>query len=220
MSNRTLNLTDKLYDYLLSVSLREVSVLTELREVTAKLSSHQMQIAPEQGQFLAMLVRLMGARNCIEIGVYTGYSSTSIALALPSNGKLLACDVNEEWTQLAQTFWQKAGVTQKIELRLAPAIETLNDLIKKQQENSFDFVFIDADKASYDDYYEKALLLVRKGGLIIFDNTLWGGDVADATVQDNSTKALRLLNEKLYADERIDLSLVPIGDGTTLAMKR
>ncbi len=179
-----------------------------------------MQIAPEQGQFMALLIQLIGATKTLEIGVFTGYSSLCVALALPPTGKIVACDVSEEYTAIARRYWQKAGVTDKIDLRLAPALETLDQLLASGQAETFDFAFIDADKENYDHYYERSLQLVRPGGLIAIDNVLWFGQVADPQVQDNNTLALRALNDKLHHDERVTLSLVPIGDGLTLALKR
>lgn len=219
MSTKTFFLPDRLYDYLLSVSMREPEVLRQLREETARDPRAHMQIAPEQGQFMAFLVRLMGARRAIEIGVYTGYSSLWVALALAPGGRLVACDVNERWTAVARRYWAEAGVADKVELRLAPAVETLDRLLAERQAGTFDFVFIDADKGAYVDYYERALQLLRPGGMVAFDNVLWAGDVADPAMQDRDTVAIRMLNEKLHGDARIALSLVPIGDGLTLAMK-
>jgi predicted O-methyltransferase YrrM len=178
-----------------------------------------MQIAPEQGQFMALLIQLMGAKKTLEVGVFTGYSSLAVALALPSDGKIIACDTNEEYTAIARHYWQKAGVADKIDLRIAPALDTLDELIAQGQANTFDFAFIDADKSNYDNYYERALQLVRPGGLIAIDNVLWGGKVADRNVQDNRTKAIRELNQKLHQDKRVTISLVPIADGLTLARK-
>jgi predicted O-methyltransferase YrrM len=220
MSNHTLDLTDKLYDYLLSASLREPDILRRLREETASQEMARMQIAPEQGQFMAMLLRLIGARRTLEIGVFTGYSALCAALALPEEGRIVACDVSEEWTAIAQRYWREAGVEDKIDLHLAPAVETLAQLMESGQRESFDFAFIDADKENYDTYYEYALRLVRPGGLIAIDNVLWGGSVADESDQEPSTRAIRELNAKLHTDDRIELSLVPIGDGLTLAWKR
>jgi len=220
MSNRTLNLTDHLYDYLLSVSLREPALLHQLREETAHHPMGQMQIAPEQGQFMAFLVQLMGAIKILEIGVFTGYSSLAMAIALPETGTLVACDQSEEYTNIARRYWQKAGVDHKIELHLAPALETLDHLLSSGQANSFDLSFIDADKSNYDAYYERSLQLVRPGGLILIDNVLWSGSVADAQNLQARTKAIRSLNAKLHRDERINLSLLPVADGLTLAMKR
>jgi caffeoyl-CoA O-methyltransferase len=220
MSNRSISLTESLYDYLLSVSLREPPLLLALREETAALSTRSMQIAPEQGQFMALLLRLMGARRCLEVGVYTGYSSLATALALPDEGRLVACDVSEEWTAIARRYWRLAGVEHKIELRLAPATDTLDALVAAGEAGRFDTAFIDADKSSYLAYYERALLLLRPGGLIVVDNTLWSGRVADPESADADTVALRHFNEILHRDERVELSLVPVGDGLTLARKR
>lgn len=220
MSNRTIALTDALHEYLLAVSLREPPVLRELRAETAALPKANMQIAPEQGQFMALLVRLTGARRCLEIGVFTGYSSLAVALALPDDGRILACDVSEEWTAVARRYWRAAGVAQRIDLRLAPALETLDRLLADGERGSYDLAFIDADKASYAAYYERALELLRPGGLVVVDNTLWSGRVLDPAITDADTVALRRFNELVHADERVDLSLVPIGDGLTLARKR
>ncbi|EKQ71002.1 putative O-methyltransferase [Leptolyngbyaceae cyanobacterium JSC-12] len=220
MSTKTLGLSDHLYDYLLSVSLREPDVLRELRQETANHPMSQMQIAPEQGQFMALLVQLMGAKKTLEIGVFTGYSSLAVALALPPDGRIIACDVSEEYTAIARRYWEKAGVSHKIDLRIAPALETLETLITSGHSNTFDFAFIDADKSHYNDYYERSLQLIRPGGLIAIDNVLWSGDVADLAVTDNRTEKIRALNQKLHQDQRITLSLVPIADGLTLAIKR
>jgi predicted O-methyltransferase YrrM len=219
MSNRSIPLTDSLYDYLLSVSLREPPLLLQLREETAALPTRSMQIAPEQGQFMGLLLRLMGARLCLEVGVYTGYSSLAAALALPDDGRIVACDVSEEWTSIARRYWRAAGVEHKIDLRLAPAVQTLDDLVAAGQAGRYDAAFIDADKQSYLAYYERVLLLLRTGGLILVDNTLWSGRVADPEIADADTVALRHFNEFLHRDTRIELSLVPIGDGLTLARK-
>jgi len=220
MSNRSLSLTDSLYEYLLSASLREHRLLLELREETAAMPRAGMQISPEQGQFLALLVRLIGATRCLEVGVFTGYSSLAVALALPDDGRIVACDVSEKWTAVARTYWQAAGVDGRIDLRLAPALETLDSLIGAGQSGSFDFAFIDADKSNYLAYFERALVLLRAGGLVAIDNTLWDGRVIDPEVSDEDTVAIRHFNDVLHADERVDLSLVPIGDGLTLARKR
>jgi predicted O-methyltransferase YrrM len=220
MSNRTLSVTDDIYGYLLEHSVREPEVLARLRAATAKLPQANMQIAPEQGQFMAFLARLIAARRCIEVGVFTGYSSLAVALALPPDGTIVACDVSEEWTRLARQYWREAGVEKKIELRLQPAARTLEELIAAGRAEQFDFAFIDADKTSYDVYYELLLRLVRRGGLIMVDNTLWSGKVGDASVKDPDTVALRAFNDKLHHDERIDLSLLPIADGITLARRR
>ena len=220
MTNRSISLTDSLYEYLLSVSLREPDLLRRLREETAALPNARMQIAPEQGQFMALLVQLTGARRCLEVGVFTGYSSLAVALALPDDGRIVACDVSEEWTTVARRYWSAAGVAHKIDLRLAPALETLEGLLAAGEAGSYDFAFLDADKENYLRYYELALELVRPGGLIVADNTLWSGRVADPANDEASTIALREFNERLRTDDRIDLSLVPVGDGLTLARKR
>jgi caffeoyl-CoA O-methyltransferase len=220
MSKNTLGLDNQLYNYLLSVSLREPDILRQLREETASYPMARMQISPEQGQFMALLVQLLGATKTLEVGVFTGYSSLCVALALPPNGKIVACDVSEEYTAIARRYWQAAGVADKIDLRLAPALETLDELLAAGQAESFDFAFIDADKGNYEGYYERSLQLIRPGGLIAIDNVLWSGRVADPQEQGNNTQVLRALNEKLHDDERITLSMVPIADGLTLALKR
>lgn len=220
MSTKTFTLDDRLYHYLLSVSSREPEILHQLRAETANHPLVRMQISPEQGQFMALLVQLMAAKKTLEIGVFTGYSSLWVALALPPNGKLVACDVSEEWTAIARRYWQQAGVADKIDLRLAPALQTLAQLLAGGEAGTFDFVFIDADKENYQPYYEQALQLIRPGGLITIDNVLWSGRVADPQTQDTSTLAIQAFNQKLHNDERIALSLVPIGDGLTLALKR
>ena len=220
MSKQTLGLENNIYQYLLSVSIREPDVLTKLREETANHPRHIMQIAPDQGQFMALLMQLMGAKKTLEIGVFTGYSCLVVALALPPDGKIVACDVSEEYTSIARRYWEQAGVADKIDLRIAPAIETLDKLIAEGETDTFDFAFIDADKSSYDDYYERALKLIRPGGLIAIDNVLWFGQVADSQVQDNRTKKIRTLNEKIHKDERVTISMIPIADGLTLARKK
>jgi len=220
MTRRSITLTDSLHDYLLSVSLREPELLARLRQETAALQESRMQIGPEQGQFMAFLLRLMGAKRCLEIGVFTGYSSLVTALALPEGGRIVACDVSEEWTAIARRYWREAGVEEKIELRLGPALDTLDQLLGGGEAGRFDFAFIDADKENYLRYYERVLPLLRKGGLIVVDNVLWSGRVVDPEVADADTVALRHFNDSLHHDERVDLSLVPIGDGLTLARKR
>lgn len=217
---RAITMTDELYRYLLEHSLRDHPVLRELREETAALPMARMQVGPEQGQFLALLTRLTGAKRCLEIGVFTGYSSLAVAMALPADGTILALDVNEEWTAIARRYWKKAGVEKKIDLRIGKAIGTLDTLISLRESGRYDFAFIDADKTSYLDYYERCLELVRRGGLIAVDNTLWSGRVADPADNEADTVALRAFNEALHKDERIDLSLIPVGDGVTLARKR
>jgi caffeoyl-CoA O-methyltransferase len=219
MSRRTLTLDDRLYDYVLDVSLREHAELAALREATRTHPRAGMQIAPEQGQFLALLVKLLGARATIEVGVFTGYSALAVALALPADGHILACDVSDEYTSVARPYWQRAAVEHKIKLVLAPALQTLDARLAAGEAGRYDFAFIDADKTNYDGYYECCLQLVRGGGLIAFDNTLWNGRVA-APAQDDDTAALQALNRKLRDDARIDLSLLPLGDGLTLARRR
>ncbi len=220
MSNRTIGLSDELAAYVVEVGSREPEVLARLREETAAIPQHGMQIAPDEGAFLAILVELIGARRCIEVGTFTGYSSTAIALALPEDGQLICCDVSEEWTSLARKYWDEAGVADRIDLRIAPAVETLDRLLADGEEDAFDFAFIDADKPGYDAYYERLLRLVRPGGLIALDNTLWGGEVLNQDTDDESTRAIRALNTKLAGDERITLCLVPVADGVTLARRR
>ena len=220
MSNRTIAITESIYQYLCDHSLREDPILKDLRDHTYDMEERAMQIAPEQGQFMQMLVKLIGAKNTIEVGVFTGYSSLAIALALPEDGRIVACDVNPQYTSVAEKFWVSAGVREKIDLRIGPAKDTLLGLINGGFTGTFDFAFIDADKINYDHYYELCLQLIRPGGLITVDNVLWGGAVSDDAINDVDTNAIRALNDKLHQDKRIDLSLVPVGDGLTLAMKR
>jgi predicted O-methyltransferase YrrM len=220
MSDTTLNLNAELHEYLLRASLREPDILTELRQQTHKMSMSQMQISPEQGQFMRLLIELMGAKKTLELGVFTGYSALAVALALPEDGKIFACDINGEWTKIARKFWEKAGVMGKINLFLQPAVETLNQLLAEGHENTFDFAFIDADKMNYPVYYELCLRLLRPGGLCAVDNVLWEGKVAELGVKDEKTVMFRELNEFVLRDERVSLSMVPIGDGLTLVRKR
>jgi predicted O-methyltransferase YrrM len=219
MANRTLNLDDELYGYVLGHSLREQPSQTALREATKTHPHAGMQIGPEQGQFMALLVRLLGARRTLEIGVFTGYSALTVALALPDDGYLLACDVSDEYTRIGRPYWEAAGVAHKIDLQLAPARTTLDARLAAGEAGQYDFAFIDADKTAYDDYYERCLVLVRDGGLIAMDNMLWSGSVA-RPAKTADTAALQALNDKLHHDERVDLSLLPVGDGLTLARKR
>ncbi len=220
MSRKTLPLDDRLYEYLLQVSLREPPVMRRLREQTAAHPLADMQIAPEQAQFMALLVRLIGARRTLELGVFTGYSALAVALALPADGRVVACDVSEEHTAVAQRWWKEAGVDGKIDLRLGPAGDTLDALLAAGEAETFDFAFIDADKEPYDRYYEQSLRLLRPGGLVVIDNVLADGAVADPAASTPALTAIRALNEKLLADERVDLSVLPVADGLTLARKR
>lgn len=220
MSNTTFGLDARTRDYLLRHSLREHPQLAALREATRDHPEARMQISPEQGQLMALLVRVLGARRCLEIGTYTGYSALAVALALPKDGRLLCCDINREWTDIGRPFWERAGVADKIDLRLAPALQTLDELIADVEAGAYHFAFIDADKENYLGYYERCLTLVRAGGLIAIDNTLWSGRVADERNQEPSTRALRVFNEALLQDARVDLSMLPVGDGLSLALKR
>ncbi len=220
MTNKTLGISDELHAYVLDVGVREPEVLARLREETASLPEHNMQIAPEQGALLSILVELLGARRCLEVGTFTGYSSTAVALALPDDGRLTCCDVSREWTDVARRYWAEAGVADKVDLRIAPAVETLDGLLAEGEEDSYDFAFVDADKTGYDAYYERLLRLVRPGGLIAFDNMLWGGRVVDRERDDADTEAIRALNRRLADDDRITLALLPLADGVTLARRR
>jgi predicted O-methyltransferase YrrM len=215
-----LTITSALWDYIRRVTLREQSILQRLREETASHPQAAMQISPDQGQFMALLIHLLDARKTLEIGVFTGYSSLSVALALPDDGRMIACDVNEEWTSIARRYWREAGVDRKIDLRLKPALETLDDLIASGQGSQFDFAFIDADKQNYANYFERALVLIRPGGLIAVDNVLWYGRVIDPAENDADTLAIRAFNEKLHEDARVWLSMLPVRDGLTLACKK
>lgn len=219
MSNKTLNLTPELHRYLLDVSLRETDVLRRLREETATLAMANMQIAPEQGQFMHLLTRLTGARRAVEVGVFTGYSTLCVASALAGDGRLTACDVSEEWTDIARRYWREAGVDERIELCLAPAADTLDALLREEA-GHFDLAFIDADKTHYDVYYEKCLALLRPGGLLLIDNVLWNGAVLKTDTADADTQAIQALNRKIHADGRVDVSLLPLADGLTLARKK
>lgn len=220
MSRRTTPVDESLYDYLLEASLREPDVLRRLRAETAELQDANMQISPEQGQFLAFLVEYAGVERILEVGTFTGYSALAMALALPSHGRVVTCDVSEEWTRIARRYWNEAGVGDLIDLRLGVASETLAELLRTGRADTFDLAFLDADKRGLDEYYERALELVRPGGVVAVDNTLWHGKVADPSVTDDATVAIRRLNAKLRDDDRVSLTLVPIGDGVTLARKR
>jgi predicted O-methyltransferase YrrM len=213
-------MTDALYEYALAVGLREPDLFRALRAETSRLTNGQMQIAPEQGPFSALLVQLLGAKNCLEVGTFTGYSALWVASVLPPDGKLICCDVSEEFTALAREYWARTGLAAKIDLRLGPAVDTLASLLAGGWAGLMDYAFIDADKTSYDAYYEACLKLLRPGGLIAIDNTLWDGKVADPQAADPDTLAIRRLNAKLHADPRVSLSLLPFADGLTLALKR
>ncbi len=220
MSNRTLKITPELYQYIQRIGVRESPTAAALRVETAGLPMAGMQISPEQGAFMQLIVKLLDVRLALEVGTFTGYSALAVAEAMPADGRLICCDVSEEWTRIGRRHWDAAGVAGKIDLRLAPALATLDALIGEGRSGSFDFAFIDADKSNYDGYYERALVLLRTGGLIGVDNTLWGGAVVDAARVDADTRAIRALNEKIHGDERVDTMLLPIGDGLTLARKR
>lgn len=222
MPRKSTDLNDHLYDYLVRVGTREHPVLQRLRQVTAQATGDAaaMQISPDQGAIMAMLVRIAGARRCIEAGTFTGYSALAVALALPADGQVLACDINKKWTDLAREHWALAGVAHKIDLRLAPAVATMDALLATGEGGTFDFAFLDAEKVEYDLYYERALSLLRPGGVVAIDNVLWSGRVADASADDASTRALRALNQKVRDDERVDICMMPVADGVTLARKR
>lgn len=220
MSSRTLGLGDDLHRYLLATGLRESDVARRLRVATAALPMARMQISPEQGALMQLLVRLTGARHTLEVGTFTGYSALVVAEVLPPDGTVLACDVSAEWTAIGRPFWEEAGVAGRIDLRLGPALDTLDALLAQGATGRFDFAFIDADKANYDGYYERALALLRTGGLVAIDNTLWSGAVIDPQRDDADTVAIRALNLKLRRDARVDMVLLPVGDGLTLARKR
>ncbi len=220
MSNQSIGLSDCLYQYLLANSLREPEILTRLRQETAAHPLVDMQISPDQGQLMGLLVQLIAAKKCLEIGVFTGYSSLIVALNLPPDGKLIACDVSTEFTSIASKYWQEAGVTDKIDLYIAPALETLDRLLTEDNAETFDFAFIDADKNNYSAYYEKCLQLIRPGGLILIDNVLWYGRVADPKMDhDKRTQSIKKINHKIHNDNRVQISLIPIGDGLTIARK-
>ena len=219
MSTATIILDEKLREYLLNVSVKESEILRELREETAQMEYSAMQISPEQGAFMSFLVELIQAKRTLEIGVFTGYSALVVAMALSEDGIVTACDVSEEWANVGMKYWKKAQVENKINLRIAPALKTLDQLLSEGKQGTYDFAFIDADKIEYQGYFDKSLELLRIGGLIAIDNVLWGGSVIDDSIQDSSTKAIRKFNKKLYQDERVSISMVPIGDGLTLARK-
>jgi predicted O-methyltransferase YrrM len=220
VSNRSHGLNDELYTYMVHVGVREDPLLARLRDETARLPQHDMQIAPEQGAFMALLVELMGARKTIELGTFTGYSSLAVALALPPDGRIVCCDMSEEWTNVARRYWQEAGVADRVDLRLGPALATLDRLIADGEEGTFDFAFVDAEKSEYPDYHERLMQLLRAGGLLVYDNVFWGGEVANPSVKDQSVEGVRTLNERLRTDERVTVSMIPVADGLTLARKR
>ena len=219
MTKASVGLDNNIYQYLLNVSLREAEVLTQLREETSQHSASIMQISPDQGQFMALLIKLLGAKKTLDIGVFTGYSSLAVALALPATGRVVACDRDPRCTAIARRYWQLAGVEHKIDLHLAPALNTLDRLIAEGESGTFDFAFIDADKRNYDNYYERALSLLRSGGMVAIDNVLWFGRVADPEDTDKRTVAIREFNQKLHQDERVTISMLAIADGLTLALK-
>lgn len=219
MSNRSIGLSESLHQYLLDVSLREPDIMRRLRDETAQHPDSDMQIAPEQGQFMQLLVRMLSAKKTLEIGTFTGYSALAVALTLPDDGQFVACDVSEEYTRVARRYWKEAGVDHKIDLHIAPAVETLDALLKDGHAGTFDFAFIDADKTQYDAYYERSIHLVRPGGLIVLDNVLRHGRVVDPAPDDASTQAICQLNEKIHGDDRVHISMVPVADGLTLALK-
>ena len=219
MSARTIAMTDKLYDYMLDVSLREPEVMTALRAETAKHPMGRMQISPEHAQFMQMLVKILGAKKCIEVGTFTGYSALAVALALPKKGKLVCLDISDEYTSIGKPFWDQAGVAKKIDLRIGPAKKSLNKMIKKGESGKYDFAFIDADKGGYPDYFERCLKLLKTGGVIACDNIFMNGDVVDGRKRGGNAVAMHAFNELLKNDKRVDLSLIPIGDGLTLARK-
>ena len=221
MSNQSIGLSDPLYQYLLANSVREPEILAKLRAETAQHPLVNMQISPEQGQLMGLLVQLIGAKKCLEVGVFTGYSSLAVALNLPDNGQIIACDVSDEFTSIARKYWQEAGVDHKISLYIAPALATLDRLILNGESGTFDFAFIDADKNNYGAYYDRCFQLVRQGGLILVDNVLWYGRVADPAMDnDRRTQAIKQINQQIYHDDRVQISLIPIGDGLTIARKK
>jgi caffeoyl-CoA O-methyltransferase len=206
-------------DYIRGITLREAPILERLREETAANPQSGMQVSPEQGQYLALMARLIGARRTLEVGTFTGYSALVVAMALPEDGQIIACDINKEWTDVARRYWHEAGVAHKIDLRLGPAVETLRALLAGGGKGTFDFAFIDADKSNYQAYFDSAIELIRPGGLIAVDNVLWHGRVIDPAEQDRDTLAVREFNRRLHTDPRVEISLVPMGDGLTLARK-
>ena len=220
MTTKSLGLPDDLHAYLLRVGVREPDVLRDLRQETAALPQRDMQIAPEQGAFMALLVELIGARRCIELGTFTGYSSLAVALALPPGGRIVCCDVSREWTDVARRYWARAGVAERVDLRLGPALATLDALLDEGGADSFDFAFVDAAKSEYPAYYERLLPLVRRGGVMLWDNVLWDGGVVRPDVEDDNVRGIRQLNERLVGDERVSVVMLPLADGVTLVRRR
>jgi predicted O-methyltransferase YrrM len=220
MSNISIGLTPELHDYLVRHGVREPEILRRLRDETASLPQRNMQIAPEQGAFMAMLVGLSGAHRAIELGTFTGYSSLAVLLAMPPDGTIVCCDISDEWTSVARRYWAEAGVADRVDLRLAPALETLDALLASGAAGTFDFAFIDANKVDYPDYHERILKLLVSGGIAVYDNVLWAGGVLDESKTDADTMGVRRLNERLATDERVTISMIPVGDGLTLARKR
>ena len=220
MSSRSHAIEETIYDYMIATSVREPETLAELREETLKLPNHNMQISPEHGQFMGLLVRSLGVKKALEVGTYTGYSSIAVAMALPPDGKMVCCDISKEYTDVARRYWKKMGLESKIELRLGPGIEGLDALIKEGATGTFDFAFIDADKNNYDAYYERSLTLLRKGGMILIDNVFQGGKVADPKATSANVDAVKALNKKIHKDDRVYMSMLPIGDGVTIALKK
>jgi caffeoyl-CoA O-methyltransferase len=220
MSNATLGLPEDLHAYLLDVGVREPELLRELRAETAAMPEHDMQIAPEQGALMGLLVELIGARRCLEVGTFTGYSSLAVALAMPPEGSMVCCDISRDWTDVARRYWQRAGVADRIELRLGPALDSLDALLAEGQAGTFDFAFLDADKVQYPEYVDRAIALLRPGGLLAIDNVFWGGEVANPAIDDESVRGIRSMSRALAEDGRVTLAMVPIADGLTLARKR
>lgn len=220
MSRSTFQLSEKVHDYLLGHSLREITFCQQLREETRPMKMGMMQVSPEQGQFMAFLVELTDARKAVEVGTFTGYSALCVAQALPADGALICCDVSEEWTAVGKKYWEQAGVSDRISLRIGPAVDTLKAIRDAGEESTFDFGFIDADKTNYRSYYEHVLALLKTGGLLLIDNVLWGGSVANPDKTDEDTEAIRALNTFVHHDDRVSLSMLPVGDGLTLALKR
>jgi predicted O-methyltransferase YrrM len=220
MSNRSVGLSQPLHDYLMRIGVREAPLLRRLRDETAALPQHDMQIAPEQGAFMALIVELMGARRCFELGTFTGYSSLAVAMALPADGRIVCLDLSEEWTSIARRYWREAGVEDRVDLRLGPAIESLDAMLREDGEGSYDFCFIDAAKEEYEEYYERALRLLRPGGLMTIDNVFMGGEVLETEPQDEGTRTVVTLNERIATDDRVSLATIPLADGLTLVLKR